>query len=926
VRQWVAEPPGRSAECAEIGQLLGAVRDGHSGVLVLVGEAGIGKTRLLQYAEGAAADLRVVAIAGAQSESRLGYAGLHHLLRPFLDRLDELPVPQRDALGTAFGLFAGPPADRFLVSLAGLTLLALAAADQALLCLVDDAHWLDRESLEALAFIARRVQVDRIGLLVSIRDQEPVPARALADLPQRAVSGLDDASARELLVTGSGQLDEQVLSRVVTETGGNPLALLALREELSLEQLAGREPLPGLLPVGRELEEYFLRQIAALPPATQRLLLLTCLAPVDDPGLLWRAQSAQGLHIDDAEPAVAAGILVQDGTGLVFRHPLVRSAVYSGARLSERREAHLTLADVSDRERDPDRRAWHLSSAVVDPDDTVADELEQSADRARLRGGYAAQALFLRRSAELTAAAAQRCERFLSAAQAHLLAGDHAMAGSALREAQSLLPQPRAHARAQQLQAATDLAGLELSRVLAALLILTEQLGDQDVSAKRGILADAMAVAMLARSDQADSQPLDVARIALATPGDADGPATVADLLLDGFATRIAAGYEAAVPLLQAAVAAMETHEESEVVHTLVVIQSARASDEILDDPRRRSAMHRIARFQRAHGALDALSITLQALATCELRAGRLANAHQYLIEADGIDAVLNAPHRTLSVYIELYAWRGQGDQVTTVSALLRSLLGPVADATVTHSMLLIAHTVLELGRGNFAAAYPLALEVFDADAPGHSTRVITDLIEAAVRTDHPEVAEQALERLTARAAAAGTPWARGLLARGRALVAADPEQHYLDSIDHLTQAPNVTDLARSQLLYGEWLRRHRRRSDAREPLRAAHAFFTAMGAPLFAERARAELQAAGDRAPDPAWSAARGTLTPQEAQIATLAAEGHTNTEIAARLYITTSTVEYHLNKVFRKLDITTRRHLARTLENPHTTPGIAD
>ncbi len=411
---------GRAGETEAVDELLAAARDGTSRTLVLAGEPGIGKSALLQYARDSAADLQVADLAGVESELHLDFAGLHRLLLPFLEMRGQLPEPQRDALGAAFGLVVAAPADRFLVGLAALTMLADAANDQPLLCIVDDAQWVDQESIEVLAFVARRLQAEHIAMLCAIRSPAPGPD-PLAGFERLTMQGLDDADAAALLARSARSAVTPLVSRLILdETGGNPLALVELGRELSAEQAAGASALPPALPVGERLEACFLERVAGLPADTQTLLLVAAAETSGDPAAVSRAAIVLGLsaHADDA---VENGDLMTLRPRVEFRHPLVRSAIYAGATPAERRRIHRALADATDRENYPERRALHLAAASADPDEGVAVELERSARRARGRGGYAAEASLLTRAAELSPDATSRAARLLGASQARVV-------------------------------------------------------------------------------------------------------------------------------------------------------------------------------------------------------------------------------------------------------------------------------------------------------------------------------------------------------------------------------------------------------------------------------------------------------------------------------------------------------------------------
>ncbi|MDP9848600.1 ATP-binding protein [Streptosporangium lutulentum] len=910
---------GREDERLALDRLVETVGEGLSGALVLVGEAGIGKTRLLEYAaDAAAAELQIARVSGVEPETRLAFAALHRLLLPFLDRADRLPGPQRDALGSAFGLVPGPPADRFLIGLATLTLLADVASVRPLMCLVDDAQWLDRESLEVLAFVGRRLHADGVGLLLTVRD-EPTGTSALGGLPTFHVAGLAEPDARRLLTAVAGRLGPQVAERIVAEARGNPLALVELADELS-----GDQPLlPGPLPVGRRMEAHFLRQVRAMPAETQSLLLVASVAPPDDPAVLWRATALLGLSPEAADIAVSEGILSLR-PDLVFRHPLIRSAVYAGARPADRRLVHKTLAAVIDRDRDPDRRAWHLASATVGIDEDVAMELERASERARSHGGYSAQGAFLLRAAELTPDPERRADRLFASARAHLVAGDPLVAQSLLERAVPGLNAPEMRAGAQQLRAAIEMFFARVTAVPSILLEAASTIGPLDGRTVRGMLFQALEAAMVARRYTTGTTLAEVARTALGTPLAPRARATIPDLLLDAFATRIAVGYLPAVPLLRAAIAALRTDSDLVEAGMPLAVLGWMATADLWDDRGLLAVVERLDTFDRDQGALHALRLTLLNLASCELWAGRFGNAEAHHAEATEIAVAVGLSADKPIYQVELLAWQGREAETR---AVVDTVIGGWAEqrgSASTANHVLLSLTVLELSLGRYHEALACALRVYDDDEPGVGSLILPDVVEAGVRAGDRAAASAALARLSERATASGTSWALGMLARSRALMADDDhaEVLYGESVEHLGRTLVATELARAHLLYGEWLRRRGRRSDARDRLRIAYDMFAAMGASAFAERARVELLATGERARKRTEQTDHH-LTPQETQVAGLAAGGATNAEIATRLFITASTVEYHLNKVFRKLGITSRRQLARTL---HDEPAPGD
>ncbi|WP_328674106.1 AAA family ATPase [Streptomyces sp. NBC_00328] len=1014
---------GRHEELRVLSDLVAGVRDGMSAALVVVGEAGIGKTTLLDHLAETSNDLRVVRTAGTESEARLGFAGLHRLLRPFLDGLESLPAPQHEALASAFGMLAAPRADRYLVGMAALTLLADAASARPLLCLVDDVQWLDRESRDALAFVARRLGAEALGLVVAGRE-EPGGPGAFEGLETLTVGGLAGAQAHELLGHSvEGRVDAAVAARIVADAGGNPLALMESAQALSPAHLAGTAPLLEPLPVGARLENHFGRLVRGLPPETRTFLVLLSAAPPEDALLLWRAAAELGVFAQAADAAVSAGVLT-GGRLLEFRHPLIRSAVYRSAPAGERRRVHAALAAVSDALRNPERRAWHRAEATVGLDDEVADELVAAAELARGRGGYAERAALLARAAQLSQA--NRAVRLVEAARAHLVMGDPATAQSLLAQAQPLLAGGDTVLRARALltQATTDIYFGRLAGLGSPLLAAAGVVADTDRALARSILLEGLlavlcgvhdattreelgvtiltspALSPLAPSPSALPAPVVVptppavaTNLPAATPPTLAPPAlfaqtvtpralvpaapapaalapavvapsaeasavttltvaspfaapraaappvaappavttavvpaapepaalpSSADLLLEGFALRMHGGYQAALPLLQAALAALE--RDTDVVgHGLRAATLALyAAEEVWDETGGAEAARLVEAHERAIGALGALRSTLLVRSTWELRAGRFATATACLDEAQDLAAVIGQPSPGLAYRVELLAWSGQESAARTAADLLvrdfasRHAHGGLAD-WARNSL-----TVLELSLGHYVQAAAHARVTFDADNPGGAPRALPDLIEASTRSGDRPTARQALTRLEERALPAGTPWALGLLERCRALVSADhdrTERHFAQSLTLLDRTQVRTELARTHLLYGEWLRRRKRRTDARTQLGHAYRMFTDMGAAAFAERARTELLATGahprKRAGRSPHDLTEHDLTPQERRIATLAAHGSTNTEIATRLFITQSTVEYHLNKIFRKLDITSRRQL---------------
>lgn len=910
---------GRHAERDAIDELLAKARDGLSGVLMLIGEPGIGKTRLLEYAAAAAADLTVMWLTGVESETQLGFGALHRLLRPFMDRVAGLPAPQRDALSTAFGLGGSEPPDRYLVGLATLTVLSGVAADQPALCLVDDVHWLDRESAEALAFAARRLNADSLGFIFARRSAAARPEAGglatFATLPVRHLDGMEPLDAKALLALGvEGSLDPTVADRLVAGTGGNPLALIELTVQLSPEQLVGVAPLPARLPVSRTLDAHFRAAIAALPADTRTLLLLIAAAPADDAALIWRAAGRLGLTARAADAAAQGGILTRTPRP-AFRHPLIRSAVYADADAGQRRQVHAALAVACDSVGDTERSTWHRAEAAAGADDQVAAELEAAAELARTRGGYSEQALFLSRAAELTRAPERRAERLLAAADAHLISGDPAAAETLLDMAAAHLNEPVQRARALRTKAVIEMFHVRVANVPAMLLNAVAELGGRDPEMTWDLLYEAMHAALMAQDRVSGTTLADVAKATAAAWHDPDAPDWSGDLIVVGLALRVAEGHAKAAPVLRRALARLRAASELKEIGIPLAVLVSLATDDLWDIESLRELADRLAVADREQGALYALGMTLLVAAQGEIVNGGFAKADACYAQSDDLFGATGFPADGAVNRAYLLAWSGREDELRAAVAGIVNL----ADSFGHGHMLQIgqhALALLDLGLGRYQPALDHALAIFHQDPPAVGNLVLPLIVEAGVRTGHHEIAAAAQARITERAQAAGTPWGLGLLARCQALMSTDEdaESRYRDSVDLLGQVPVALDLAHTRLLFGEWLRRRGQRREARTHLHAAHQLFDSCGAVPFAERARAELLATGEQVRKRTMPAPSG-LTPQEQQVAVLAAGGSTNAEIASRLFITVSTVEFHLNKVFRKLGISSRRQIESRL-----------
>jgi DNA-binding CsgD family transcriptional regulator len=899
---------GREREREVLGRLLNAASSDDGGVLVVHGEPGIGKTALLDWTVEEGRRLRVLRTVGVEGEMELPFAALQQLCSPILDRSERLPDPQRDALSVAFGLSAGRAPDPFLVGLAALGLLSEASEERPLLCVVDDSQWLDRASARSLAFVARRLLAEKIAFVFAARELGSV----LAGLPELRVEPLGHRDARELLESVlPARLDEHVLDRIVLETHGNPLALLELPRGMTPIQLAGGFGLPAV-PLSASIEESFTRRLARLPGDARRLLLIAAADPTGDPAVVWRAARQLGIPESIAE-TVEADDLLELGVRVVFRHPLVRSAVYRAAGLKERRAVHRALAEVTDPEIDPDRRAWHRAQAASMPDEDVAEELERSAGRAQARGGFAAVAAFLERAATLTPEPAHRAQRLLAAACAKRDAGALEAALELLAGVDAGLLDELGRARVELLRGQIALEQRRGGEAGRLFLSAARRLEPLDPQLARQTYLEALAGAMSSDVEVVGGAPA-VAEAARAAPTGTAPPRTV-DVLLDAFAIRLTEGYAAAAPTLARSLElTLAVDVGNEDVGRRVSVSSTRNSNivalEMWDD----EALHRLAARQvqvaRDAGALVHLQFALSFLARSQMLAGDLTAATltidetRSIAEATGNPALVNAP-------MILAAWRGHEPQA---SELIEATSEEAAARRWTSNN--YARAVLYNGLGRHDAARDAAWKAFQPDPIGYGSYLVPELAEAASRTGDRALLESALEWLSQRTRVISSEWAIGIEARVRALLSEGEvaESLYRESIVHLSGSRVRLELARTHLLYGEWLRRERRRLDARNHLGTALEAFTSMGAEAFAGRAERELRATGEHARKRTVDTL-DELTPQEEQIARLAAKGATNREIAAQLFITQSTVEYHLRKVFRKLDVKSRTQLAHRI-----------
>ena len=864
---------GRGEICETLTELVEAIRKGESRVLVLRGEPGIGKTALLEYAIEIGTDARVGRAAGVEAEVEIPFAGLHRLCAPMLDHADRLPPPQRDALRLVFGLDGSGAPNQLLVGLAVLGLFRKVAREQPLLCVVDDAQWLDRASAQVLGFVARRLENEPVALLLAAR--EAAGKSEFSGLEELNVEGLSEADARHLLASVAGvPLDEGVRERLIAESRGNPMALTELPHRLSPVELAGGLGLTGRMPLSGGLAESDRRRIDALPAETRRLLLVAAAEPLGDPLLLWRAARQLGLGDSAAAPAEAAGLLKLNHR-VSFRTPLVRSAVYHEASQDDRRGVHRALAEATDPQIDPDRHAWHRAQAASPPNDGVADDLVLSAGRARQRGGLGEAAAFLERAAVLTRDPELRAPRALAAAEAMHETGAH---GAALELLAAADMRSLDELRAARLERLRGLIAFDQRRSADAFPLLhrsAKRLAPLDATLSRATYLDALGAATYAGRYH-----------------DAEGLLAVRRALR-GFGGEHGDGAGGAARFLMLACAGADFLWDGEVCEAL--------------------SRHQVRRARR-EGALSVLPFTLTFLAAALVMRGEFGAAAARIEEADAIAAssgITPMPHASLL----LAAWRGHDGDAT------RLFEDSAADAAERGEGLLItvvdyATAVLHNGLGKYPLALAAAGSAAEHEDLSFFSWALPELVEAAARSGERERAAAALERLSERARAGDTESGPAMEARSRALLSEGDlaESLYREAIERLSRGRIAVHLGRARLVYGEWLRREGRRIDAREQLRVARGMFTAMGAEAFAARAGRELAATAGTARTRTIEH-RDDLTAQEEEIARLARDGLSNPEIGTRLFISPRTVEYHLHKVFLKLGVHSRHELGGPL-----------
>ncbi len=902
---------GRHAECQALDRLLTDALAGRSQVVVLRGEAGAGKSALLDYLSHRVAGWHVATAVGVESEMELPYSGLHQLCSPILDHLGRLPFPQGEALATVFGRSPGPPPDRFLVGLATLSLFAEVAEQQPLVCIVDDAQWLDHVSEQILGFVARRLLAERVVVVCAARTG--IGDHVFAELPELAIRGLSDSDARALLLDNvQGPLDAAVRDQIVLESHGNPLALLELPRTWTAADLAGGFGLPGRQPVASKIEQSYLRRLLPLPAETKLVILAAAAEPTGDPLLLQRAVEALGTDIAAAAPAVDAALL-RVGRRVEFAHPLVRSAIYRAATSEDRRRVHRAIAEATDAKADPDRRAWHRAHATLGSDEDVAAELERSAGRAQDRGGLAAAAAFLTRATDLTPVPTQRVKRALDAAFANVQAGAFERARAMLTVAEHSPVDELQRARIDLLRAQLAFASSRGNEATALLLAAARRLEALDVELARETYLEAFSAALFGARLNASVGVPEVAREARAAPRASDEEATAADLLLDAL-VALTDDYGTAAPLCREAVQRLSGEQTSSKERLRWLWQGCVIALETWDDESAYSLSHHNLEIARRTGALSELALALSARTPVLVLCGELAAAASLVAEAKSVEeatGISAAPYGALIVA----AWAGQGREARAlIDATMRQAGSRGEGIGVAISE--YARAVLCNGSGLYQEGLVAARSASEYRELVAENWGLIELIEAATRTGRTDLATDALNRLAGKARASGTDWALGVEARSRALLieGGTAESLFREALERLSRTRARADLARAHMLYGEWLRRTNRRADARWELDVAYGMFSRMGMEGFADRTRRELTATGAKVRKRTVET-RHDLTPQEAEIARLAADGLSNPEIGAKLFLSARTVEWHLRKVFTKLGVSSRRQLHAAL-----------
>jgi DNA-binding CsgD family transcriptional regulator len=900
----------REGERKVLADLVDSAHRGTSGALVVHGDAGMGKTALLDLAVSLTSSA-VARISGVEAEQPFAFAALHRLFVPFMHRIAQLPPPQRMALQTAFGLQHKGPPDKFLIGLAALGVFAAEASASGLVCVIDDVQWIDEESLETLAFVGRRIRAEGLILLFGLRTHLELPP-TFAGLPTMEVKGLPHDAAVELLTHAQeGPMPSHAIERLIRETDGCPLALWELAHEFAETRTTGEGVSVERLTLTRRLEDHFFQQVAGLSPDTQLLLLIAAAEASGDPALVGKVAREFGIGIG-AHADATDQTLLMPGPEIRFRHPLIRSAVYARADPELRRAVHRALAEAMGKNTFPERWAGHVAQGAAGPSEQLAGELESMSQMAKARGGYRAQASLLAQAANLSESLQTRSVRLLDAAAAALTAGAYAYSADLLDQAEPYLSEPVAIAEALHLRGQLAIGQDQPNGTPALLLAAARSMLPLNMNRARAVLLEAFDACILMGGFGSDVSARDVALVAEQTNANVE-PLTMQDHLLDAATAFFSGDYSVAYAHYRSVGGMLRSEEftDDQIVHWGSM---GLATSDMFDDSTYNLWMARTDASARKSGALLTLLLSLLGQITAEVRSGNLRAAAVRHAEVLDVAAAIGLPaERFIHMDHFVRAWAGDeaGTRASAGAVIdVHESIGGGAAAVEAH----FALAVLHIGAGRFKEALAETDFIRGLTTMGFPAGALPLAVEAAVKLGQFEKAHDALVDLEERTKASGTPWALGLLAQSTALLTGSPdaEKYFQEAIDLLHQTSVATEVFRSQLLYGEWLRRERRQIEARTQLRHVHAQFSEIGAMGFAERARVELLATGERARKRSVETSND-LTPQEEQISRLVGQGASNREIAAKLFISTSTVEYHLHKTFRKLGVKSRTQLAR-------------
>jgi DNA-binding CsgD family transcriptional regulator len=897
---------GREQEERRIASLLGNARNGRGGALIVSGEPGIGKTTLLAVTTTAPTGMSSLRVDGFEAESNMPFAALQRLSTPLRAWLPALPERHRQAIEVAAGDREGPPPDRYLVGLAILGLLAAAAEVEPVLCVVDDAHLLDPESLDVLAFVGRRLEAEAVALVFAARPGERIDAR-VAGIERIELGGLALDPALDLLLSSVGEpLDRAIAAQVVMATGGNPLALVDLAGELSVRQMIESSLTDAPFPVGQHLEAHYVRQVRSLPDDVQLWLLVAAADTSGNVDLIRDAADRLGLASGVADAAERSE-LVDIGSSVTFRHPLVGSAAYNAARGHQRRQVHRALAVAAEDLGMVELEAWHSARATLGTDPDVAKRLERVADLGGRRGGLSSRASVLVQAAALTPEGPEKYARIVAAAEAALGSGAAQTAKSLLDEVDESELDPISLGRAMSIRAhhALFTADPALRRAGADFLIAATYFHGRAPELEQSALLQGFFFTLPAERRAEGTSLTEIGHRLRAAARSHSG---IGAVIMEALSAHILLPYADAVPIMKGAVDAIEALPSGELAEfglNSVVLTSA-----LWDHERRTSLLDRVAAAAGDAGSMQTLDSTLWTHSNAELKGGTPRRARLQMDRVRELRQAIGYDSEHV-VNVALLGWSDVPVEQVEAIADAAGALGFGGVEASGYAAL----AVRDLAEGRYAAAMDRLRPLVEAPFLQVTPFEYPDYVEAGVRCGCLEEVAPYVERLERMAAANGSSWNRGVAERSRAVISGDAaEPHFRAALESLSSPVIEVELGRTHLLYGEWLRRARRRGEASEHLRHALRLFEHAEAVFFATRARNELEAAGE-ATDADVATSGPALTVQESTVARLAASGHTNAEIAATMFLSPNTVDYHLRKVFQKLGISSRRQLADRL-----------